>query len=416
MANQQARKKELLTGLGFIPIEGTSLMRLGSLVETTDGEESYEDMEARLTAGEDVTGEPQTDEEQKEVVEEQYILETEQQYYAAEWIKNVPTPILYRLTVAGKRVYFEMGPDNEPIIYDGATNNIANGYVDSSGALENWKVRMRLEGKDPDAYANYRADFGTVMHYMYGLYLTGQRIRLSPSWIRRTVEAAKLRISKANMEAILSKDVDELVEDILSFAIFCQERNVRPVLIEKMLRSQRLGVASSVDAVVEMDSEPEVYEVERETGEVYKTGAKKGQPKMERVKIKSTRRIFAILDFKSGKNFYDEHALQLELYRRMIRENYGNVLKIEEIYNFAPGDPASKTAKYKLKRQTDNPILDMATVVYLQGKKRFAKTSHTVRTRRGEIVLGEEIDMGSVFVVETLKEYISRVMTQKEEV
>ena len=36
---------------------------------------------------------------------------------------------------------------------------------------------MRLKGKDPDEYANYRADLGTIMHYLFGLYLTGVKIK-----------------------------------------------------------------------------------------------------------------------------------------------------------------------------------------------------------------------------------------------
>ena len=41
-----------------------------------------------------------------------------------------------------------------PIIYDGATNNIANGY---GVRPEPWRSgKMRFKGKDPDEYANYR--------------------------------------------------------------------------------------------------------------------------------------------------------------------------------------------------------------------------------------------------------------------
>jgi len=353
--------------------------------------------------------------EPKEEMEVEYDLETEQQYYAAEWIKDIPTPILYRMTVAGKRVYYEMGADGYPIIYDGATNNIANGYCDTSGALEKWKNEMRLKGKDPDEYANYRADLGTIMHYLFGLYLTGVNIKLIPTWIRKVVKEAKLRIDKYRMERILVDNIDELIEDLISFAIFCKERHVKPVLIEKMLRSSRLKVASSVDAVVEMDSEPETVEIEVETGEFYKTGAKKGQPKTEKKKIKRCRRIFAILDFKSNRkgNFYDEYAFQLELYRKMILENYGKILEIEEIYNFAPGDPTAKTSQYKLKRQTDNPILNMATVVYLQGKYKFEKTNYTVTSRIGSLDIEGDFELNSLIRKESLRDYIYRVMSER---
>ena len=354
-------------------------------------------------------------EEPKEEMEVEYDLETEQQYYAAEWIKDIPTPVLYRMTVAGKRVYYEMDVDGYPIIYDGATNNIANGYCDTSGALEKWKNEMRLKGKDPDEYANYRADLGTIMHYLFGLYLTGVNIKLIPTWIRKVVKEAKLRIDRYRMERILVDNIDELIEDLISFAIFCKERHVKPVLIEKMLRSSRLKVASSVDAVVEMDSEPETVEIEVETGEFYKTGAKKGQPKTEKKKIKRCRRIFAILDFKSNRkgNFYDEYAFQLELYRRMILENYGKILEIEEIYNFAPGDPTAKTSQYKLKRQTDNPILNMATVVYLQGKYKFEKTNYTVTSRIGSLDIEGDFELNGLIRKESLRDYIYRVMSER---
>lgn len=353
--------------------------------------------------------------EPDEEIEIEYDLETEQQYYAAEWIKDIPTPVLYRMTVAGKRVYYEMGADGYPIIYDGATNNIANGYCDTSGALEKWKNEMRLKGKDPDEYANYRADLGTIMHYLFGLYLTGVNIKLIPTWIRKVVKEAKLRIDKYRMERILVDNMDELIEDLISFAIFCKERHVKPVLIEKMLRSRRLKVASSVDAVVEMDSEPEMVEIEVETGELYKVGAKKGQPKMEKKKVERCRRIFAILDFKSNRkgNFYDEYAFQLELYRRMILENYGKILEIEEIYNFAPGDPTAKTSQYKLKRQTDNPILNMATVVYLQGKYKFEKTNYTVTSRTGSLDIEGDFELNSLIRKESLRDYIYRVMSER---
>lgn len=353
--------------------------------------------------------------EPDEEIEIEYDLETEQQYYAAEWIKDIPTPVLYRMAVAGKRVYYEMGADGYPIIYDGATNNIANGYCDTSGALEKWENEMRLKGKDPDEYANYRADLGTIMHYLFGLYLTGVNIKLIPTWIRKVVKEAKLRIDKYRMERILVDNMDELIEDLISFAIFCKERHVKPVLIEKMLRSRRLKVASSVDAVVEMDSEPEMVEIEVETGELYKVGAKKGQPKMEKKKVKRCRRIFAILDFKSNRkgNFYDEYAFQLELYRRMILENYGKILEIEEIYNFAPGDPTAKTSQYKLKRQTDNPILNMATVVYLQGKYKFEKTNYTVTSRIGSLDIEGDFELNGLIRKESLRDYIYRVMSER---
>ena len=86
---------------------------------------------------------------------------------------------------------------------------------------------MRLKGKDPDEYANYRADLGTIMHYLFGLYLTGVKIKLIPTWIRKVVKEAKLRIDKYRMERILVDNIDELIEDLISFAIFCKEKTCK---------------------------------------------------------------------------------------------------------------------------------------------------------------------------------------------
>ncbi len=448
------RKRELLERLGYKPMSDT-IFKSGMVMEVISEHESLEDMAARLSKrhGVDlgeiiqdmVAAEEKPSVTESEPVEEtseakvdeatgkeenpasepgnkpegadiEYDLETEQQYYAAEWVKEYPTPILYRMTVSGKRVYFEMGEDGRPILYDGVTNNIANGYCDSSGALEKWKNDMRLKGKDPDAYASLRADFGTVMHYMFGLYLTGVEMEQRPSWYRKRIKDSDLRISRYNKEIIMSDMIEELMEDVLSFAIFCKERNVKPVLIEKMLRSRRLKIASSVDAVVEMDSDPETYEVEIGTGEFYKTGEKKGQEKMRKEKLRRVRRMFAVLDFKSNRkgNFYDEYAFQLEFYKRVIRENYGKVLDIEKVYNFAPGDPTAKTSKYKLKDQTENPILDMATVVFLQGKKKFERANYKVVTRVGKLTIGEDFNVDDMIRVEPLEDYIYRIMSERK--
>ncbi len=333
--------------------------------------------------------------------------------YLAERLQAVPLPLIRRITVNGDRYYYEV-KDGKVSVYSSATTLIEDGYVDRSKALTDWVTEQRLLGKDPSFESKKSADLGTMMHYLYGLYLKGQQIHLRPSYIRDLIRTSDLRIDEYMMNLLLSdeKTVNILIEDMLCLAKFVKDYNVKPLAIEKVLRIENLlrkvspelyesikeslqedgsdvelGVASPLDFLCEMEFTEKVKGFH---GEVYKTKSGEhnaGDPK-ETIK-EVTRKVIAIVDFKSGGfkrsgNFYPEHGFQLELYRLMVEENFGEVFSREELdgiklYNFMP-KAISKTSAYYLKDQTGNPeVRRKAKVVFAQGIINHAKKSRKVR-------------------------------------
>ena len=70
--------------------------------------------------------------------------------------------------------------------------------------------------------------------------------------------------------------------------------------------------------------------------------------------------VNAIVDFKTGKHFYDDHKLQLVLYMKMWNNVFGDTFPVTHIFNWRPKDwklPGAPT--YEFKNQTaKNPFFD----------------------------------------------------------
>lgn len=384
-----------------------------------------QDVNPEMEEGDDNEEKPESIKQETKPKEEEIKLEDESdlpfegldedttETFLAERLKGVALPLIRRITVNGDRYYYEV-KDGRILIHSSATTLISDGYVDRSNALTDWVTEQRLLGKDPSFESKKAADLGTMMHYLYGLYLKGQPIHLRPSYIRDIIHTSDLRIDGYMMDLLLSdeKTVNILIEDMLCLAKFVKDYNVKPLAIEKVLRIENLlkkvspelyesikeslkeddadielGVASPLDFLCEMEF---VEKVRGFHGEIYKTKSGEhnaGDPK-ETVK-EITRKVIAIVDFKSGGfkrsgSFYPEHAFQLELYRIMVEENFKEVFSKEELdgiklYNFMPKS-ISKTSAYYLKDQTNNPeVRRKAKVVFAQGIINHAKKSRKVR-------------------------------------
>lgn len=326
-------------------------------------------------------------------------------FYLAPELKAIDTPVFRRLSLDGNRYYYRVMDDGNVRIYASATNLIADGYAEKKDSLNEWKQMMKMLGKNPEEVSQYEADKGTIMHFLYGLYLTGRDMYLRRSYIVKTVLESDLKISKQNMDRFSHSldDIDDMINRLKKFAKFCSDYKVKVLAIEKILSCEEYEVASPIDAIVEMS---QWETVEGYFGAVYQraTGEhKKGDPKKETKKVE--RRINAILDFKSG-GIYPSYALQLHLYRLMVKEWYGEVLDIEKIYNFSPKSESSKG--YTLRDQTDCSELRKADVVYKQGMINHQNKDKKFRTYKGVLNIGKEYNEDDYTIEYDIAEELSK--------
>jgi len=284
-------------------------------------------------------------------------------------------------------------------LFSSATTLIKDGYAEDKIALEEWRNRLRAEGKDPSKELNYAADRGTIMHTLASFYIQGVEINLNELDILIADRAPDL-LDLPYYEEVMSKDTEWLQKALLAFGAFVKEYNVKPLALELIMKSDKYKVASPIDLIATMEIEVDGLS----DTEVYKSGARKGQPK----EIKVKKEILAIIDLKSSQSgFYDSHYLQLQLYKRIFEENYPN-LKVDALFNWSPKDWRSNPS-FNLKLQSDEDCLlgKLADVVYQQGMIKHQHKTPMVKEVVGTI--SRKDFKGDNFVSIPLVEYLEKL-------
>lgn len=426
-------KIKILTDLGFVPmVEGVenTLFRMNDVVmSVSDPNQTPEQLRKEvmsLIKNKDIAErggqvpvvkepEPEPDQAQGEepeaapnpgeedsnpFIENQETLEP---FYICDELKKIETPKFVRLTLDDNRFYVRKMDDGTAKIYASVTTLIKDGYVDDKTALQEWKQEMKMLGRNPEEVAQYEADKGTIMHYMYGLYLTGRDIVLNRSFIIKTVQEGKLKISKKNLDKFFGSidDLDDMIVRVMKFAKFCSEYKVKPMMIERILSLEDYLVATPIDAMVKMTFK---YKEEGYFGAVYQraTGQfKKGDPKKEVREVEKEEVV--ILDFKSG-GIWESYAFQLEAERRMVKAWYGIDARI---MNFSPKSTSSKG--YTLKEWTEDSIaLEKADCVFQQGMLNHLRKDKKFKVRKGVLNINKPYNEEDHTVVYDIAEEMSK--------
>ena len=258
------------------------------------------------------------------------------EFFNEDALQEQPEPV-YRLDSSGHRYYYTFDKFGEPRFFVSVTTLIKQ-TLPTSPSLVKWIADMGYE--ESQRFAQERAHYGTFMHAQLAELLITRSYNLN--LIR---ERLRMFIESEQLPGDFMGYADDFKKDILAFAQFMKDTDLKPLAIEIVLTNPEDGYAGAIDLVAELTIEEKGF-----FGEVYKTGANAGKPK----ETKQQRRIRAIIDFKSGrKGFFPEYEIQLHAYKKMWNMNF-EAHPVEKVFNWSPKDWRGKTPTYNFKDQTDS--------------------------------------------------------------
>lgn len=251
----------------------------------------------------------------KEILPGMTVEEIRAVYFNANALRE-PAYRLYQLNSDGYRYYYRFDANGEPEFFPSVTTLLKQVMPTPPGLLD-W---IAANGKDGAAEKrDLAASYGTFMHGQFESLIINRRYNFD------AVPAVLLDyMSRNNVpESYFNQWIVKIRKDVLAFAQFVRDWNVRPLAVEIGLVHPLHRYAGCLDLPCEM-TDP-----------------------------KTLKDFRAIVDFKSGrKGFYEEHELQLHLYKDMWNWNYPDD-QVERVFNFSPKDWRTKPT-YNLKEQTDS--------------------------------------------------------------
>lgn len=273
---------------------------------------------------------------------------------------------VYQLNSKNHRYYYRYNEQGEPEFYPSVTT-ILSQTLPKSPFLVEWIAKQGLE--ESERYKMERAAYGTFMHAQFETLLIERQYDLDLLKSR-----LKEYIEQQNLPADFIYYADDLKRDVLAFAQFVIDYDVKPMAVEIALVHPWKNYAGMVDLVCSMLAKPG-----------------------------KTERINAIVDFKSGrKGFYEEMEIQLHMYRDMWNENFP-VNQVERLFNFAPKDWRKKPS-YHLKEQTESANAEKIPALLELAAIEDEKRENTFTSTFGNIDLSAGLEQNVVSL--TLSELI----------
>lgn len=278
-----------------------------------------------------------------------------------------PNYKVFQLNSKGHRYYYRFDAEGNPTFYPSVTTILSQTLPQSEFLLD-WIIKM---GKDKaEAYKMERAAYGTFMHAIF------ERLVIDGEYCLDELRNDLVEyIEFKKLTSDFVHHAEELKKDILAFAQWLVDYDVKPLAVEIALTHSR-GYAGMIDLVCTMNETPN-----------------------------SDNRITAIVDFKSGrKGFYKESELQLHMYKDMWNENFDS-MPVERVFNFSPKE-WRKRPGYNFKEQTNSKeaakipfVLELAAIEDAKKDNSFTSTS-------GNINLHESRDLSSNILTLTLSELV----------
>ena len=278
---------------------------------------------------------------------------------------------IYRIDRKGHRYYYIFDEKGLPIFFPSNTTFITQ-TMPTSPFLIKWMADMGYE--KAEEYKNERAAYGTFMH--------GEYARLAIEFeydLDRMKSALDIYIQKERLPIRFMDYVDDLQKNILAFAQFMIEYDVKPLAVEIPLICRIGGFGCTIDLACEL-----TY------------GGKQ---------------IRAIIDFKSGKGFYESNEIQLHACKMAWNENFPD-LKIDHVFNFRPKDWRSKPT-FEFKDQTKSINANKLPYLLKIAEEEDKNVDNNFTICKGKIYLDSK-DLAQNFETCSLSELVKKVKKEKE--
>lgn len=275
---------------------------------------------------------------------------------------------VWQLNSKGHRYYYKFDDNGTPEFYPSVTT-ILSQTMPKSEFLIKWIAEKGID--EAERYKAERAAYGTFMHAQFEELIINRFYDLDGL-------KAKLKdyIDNNKLPADFIYYADDFKKDILAFAQFVLDYDVKPLAVEIALVHPYYKYAGMIDCPCTM-----------------------------RAKIGSDDRINAIVDFKSGrKGFYEESEIQLGMYRDMWNVNFEQ-FPVTRIFNFSPKDWRKKPS-YNLKEQTESPNIRKIPYLLEIAAIEDEKRDNTFTAVNGMVVLDDNPDLSQNVISLSLAELI----------
>lgn len=275
---------------------------------------------------------------------------------------------VWQLNSKGHRYYYRYDDAGNPEFFPSVTT-ILSQTLPKAPHFINWIANKGIE--EAERYKGERAAYGTFMHAAFEELLINRAYDLDglKGKLKEYIEVYRLPD-----EFIYY--ADDLKKDVLAFAQFVLDYDVRPLAVEIALVHPYYKYAGMIDCPCTM-----------------------------RAKIGSDDRINAIVDFKSGrKGFYEESEIQLGMYRDMWNVNFEQ-FPVTRIFNFSPKDWRKKPS-YNLKEQTESPNIRKIPYLLEIAAIEDEKRDNTFTAVNGMVLLDNAPDLTQNVISLSLAELI----------
>lgn len=275
---------------------------------------------------------------------------------------------VWQLNSKGHRYYYRYDDNGNPEFFPSVTT-ILSQTLPKAPHLIQWIANKGIE--EAERYKGERAAYGTFMHAAFEELLINRAYDLDglKGKLKEYIEVYRLPDDFIYY-------ADDLKKDVLAFAQFVLDYDVRPLAVEIALVHPYYKYAGMIDCPCTMLS-----------------------------KIGGDERINAIVDFKSGrKGFYEESEIQLGMYRDMWNVNFEQ-FPVTRIFNFSPKD-WRKRPSYNLKEQTDSPNIRKIPYLLEIAAIEDEKKDNTFTSVNGMVLLDNAPDLTQNVISLSLAELI----------